>query len=114
MSNQYADETAMVCDLTALSIESRRRYGQVRRQLHEFIQEVREVTNGYAFRFPADEAVLLLLAEFISLESRCCPFLDFTLGVESRQGAAWLTLTGPEGVKEFLLLELDIEKSLLS
>jgi hypothetical protein len=82
--------------------------------LHELVQETREVANGYAFRYPADEPVLLLLAEFISLESRCCPFLDFTLEVDTRLDPAWLTLTGPEGVKESLLLELDIEKSLLS
>jgi hypothetical protein len=113
MSKQHSEEIALVCDLTALSMEQRRRYGQVRRQLNEFPQEVREVTNGYAFRYPADEAGLLLLAEFISLEGRCCPFLDFTLEVKSRQGRAWLTLTGTESVKEFLRLELDIEKDSL-
>jgi hypothetical protein len=71
-------------------------------QLQKSVREVKEVANGYAFRYPAEISILLLLAEFISLESRCCPFLDFALRVKTERGPAWLTVTGPDGVKEFL------------
>jgi hypothetical protein len=113
MTEQYTDETTLACDLTALDAKQRERYRQVREQLHRSIQDIREVSHGYTFRHSAEVSVLLLLAEFISLESRCCPFLEFTLDVESKHGPAWLTLTGPAGVKEFLRAEMDIDGYLL-
>lgn len=113
MAEQFTDEFTLACDLTALTAEQRKRYARVRERLHRSVQEVREVTHGYAFRYSAAVSILLLLAEFISLESRCCPFLEFTLDVESRHGPAWLTMTGPDGVKEFLRAEMEIDGSLL-
>lgn len=112
MSNRYPNQTAFVCDLTALNAEQRKRYQVVLEKLQDSVQEVKEVANGYAFRHPAHVSVLLLLAEFIRLERRCCPFLDFTLKVETEHGPAWLTVTGPKGVKEFLEMELGIDGNL--
>lgn len=113
MTEQYTDEHTLACDMTALTGEQRKRYMYVREQLHKSVQDIREVTHGYAFRHSAEASVLLLLAEFIRLERRCCPFLEFTLEVESEHGPVWLTLTGPEGVKEFLRAEMDIDADLL-
>lgn len=112
MSKQYSDsdEVPFACDLTALNAEQRIRYAQIREQLHESVQEVRELTNGYSFRYPADDPMIPLLAEFISLERRCCPFLDFTMNIERKPGPVWLALTGPSGVKEFLRAEMGIDE----
>ena len=44
--------------------------------------------------------------EFIALERLCCPFFGFGLGIEREGGAAWLTLTGREGVKPFIMAEI--------
>ena len=112
MPLQDSSQTALVCDLTALNAQQRERYQIVLEQLRQSVQEVREVANGYAFRFLAEVSVLLLLAEFIALERGCCLFLDFTLEVEAEHGPAWLTVTGPEGVKEFLRAELGLEGAL--
>jgi hypothetical protein len=112
MSKQYSDQTALACDLTALNPEQRERYQHVRERLHESQQEIREVTNGYTFRYPVDDSILSLLAEFMDIEGRCCPFLNFALDVKTERGPAWLTLTGPEGVKEFLRVEMSIDKQL--
>ena len=109
MTKQYTDETAFACDLTALDAKQRERYQQVREQLHKSIQAVREVTHGYALQFSAENSILVLLAEFISLEGRCCPFLEFALEVESKHGPAWLRLTGPAGVQEFLQAEMELD-----
>jgi hypothetical protein len=111
MLKETSQQTAFFCDLTALNAEQRERYQEVRAQLQKTVQEIREVANGYAFRHPAEISVLLLLAEFIDLESRCCPFLDFRLEVKTERGPAWLVLTGPEGVKEFLRAELGIAET---
>lgn len=47
-------------------------------------------------------------AEFITLERLCCPFLSFQLAVAEEKGPLWITLTGPEGVNDFLRLELEL------
>jgi hypothetical protein len=113
MPIQHYSQTTLVCDLTALNAKQKERHQMVLKRLQQSVQEIREVANGYAFRYPAEISILLLLAEFISLESRCCPFLEFTLHVETEHGPAWLTLTGPEGVKEFLRAELGLEGAIL-
>jgi len=112
MSNQYPSQTAFVCDPTALNAEQRKRYQVVLGKLQDSVQEVREVSNGYTFRHPTDVSTLLLLAEFITLHSRYCPFLHFTLTIETEVGPAWLTVTGPEGAKEFLRAELELDGTL--
>jgi hypothetical protein len=46
------------------------------------------------------------IAEWVDLEARCCPFLDFGLGVRGKgTGSVALALTGGPGVKEFLKME---------
>jgi hypothetical protein len=105
---QHSSQTALVCDLTALNAEERERHQVVLEQLQKLVQEVKDLPQGYTFRLVADTATLLFIAEFMMLESCCCPFLDLRLDIETEQGPAWLTLTGPEGVKEFLKAELGI------
>jgi hypothetical protein len=63
-----------------------------------------DLPNGYSFRFPAD--AFDELAQFVSKERRCCPFLAFDLAVPPGDGPVSLQLTGPEGTREFLAAEL--------
>jgi hypothetical protein len=42
------------------------------------------------------------LAQLITFERECCPFLRFSLRLEPANGPLWLELTGPEGTKVFL------------
>jgi len=51
---------------------------------------------------------LSLVAEWVSLERLCSPFLDFSLEVGSEQDPIRLNLTGASGIKEFLLTELTL------
>lgn len=82
------------------------RHRELLEQIKAKIEKVVELPDGYAFRFPAEAKQILILAEFISLERRCCSFLKFVLELESDDGPMWLRLTGGEGVKEFLKDEL--------
>lgn len=68
-------------------------------------QEVKELPNGYAFRYAMDSDTFRQAAEFVTLERLCCPFFEFELAAEKADGAMWLRLTGPEGVKDFIKLE---------
>lgn len=98
--------SGLFCDMTVFSHEQREAHIDAIRQLLSAVHEALELPDGYALRFAPDLAVLLKLAEFISGERLCCPFLNFDLRVEAEGGPVWLRLTGPEGVKEFLWLEL--------
>jgi len=70
--------------------------------LYQTLREIRDVENGYEFIFPNGKESTTRLAEFISNERLCCPFLEFTLRIASDDEPISLTLTGPEGTQEFL------------
>lgn len=99
-------ESPIACDMGA--IDPGLRAGHVTTGAHLFraAEEIRELPDGYAFRLPADADTLLKVAEFISLERLCCPFLGFALEVEPEGGPIWVRLTGREGVKEFIREEV--------
>ncbi len=101
-------ESPLVCRLDAFNREQRERYAALIAELKSFLQEIQELVDGYALRFPADPVLFLRLAEWVTLERACCPFLDFELKVERASGPAWLRLTGGEGVKEFLKNQVPI------
>lgn len=65
-------------------------------------REVRELADGYAFRYPGDEEWAAKLLEFVLFERACCPFFTFELVCESQEGPIWLRLRGPEGAKDFI------------
>ena len=92
----------IACDPGALTLEQSERWMVVGRQMYRAIQEVRERPNGYAFRLPGDTATLLIIAEDLTMERLCCPFLRFALEITPGGGPFWLSFTGGEGVKEFL------------
>ncbi len=107
LSEQPADSFSVVaCDMTAIAPEQRA-FHQARAEhlWFEAAQEIRELPDGYAFRFTADE--YSTITEFIANERLCCPFFTFGLEVGSERGPIWLRLTGREGVKEFLRTELN-------
>ena len=64
--------------------------------------DVRELADGYAFSYPAESGVILKLAEFVTLERRCCPFFDFALEIGADARHARLRIGGGPDVKEFL------------
>ncbi|GGE29531.1 hypothetical protein GCM10011571_34570 [Marinithermofilum abyssi] len=91
----------IACVPSAMSVEQRKKYEQLLEEMSKCRLEISELPDGYAVCYPAESSMIIKLAEFISLERFCCPFLNFELHVESN-GPVWLHLTGPEGVKEFL------------
>ena len=67
------------------------------------VQERHELSNGYAFRFRADDYDAL--TAFIANERLCCPFFQFGVEISPTQGPLWLQITGGEGVKAFIEAE---------
>lgn len=109
MEHPKISESPIACNLTALNTEQRARRQALAQQMHAAAQEICELPDGYAFRFSADPALCLTVAEFMTLERLCCPFFAFALEMESEDGPMWLRLTGRDGVKPFLQAELGIK-----
>ena len=103
-------ETGFACNMNALDKRQRERYDAITRTLKDARQELRELDNGYAFRFKAESQLIRDAAEFIVYERLCCPFFDFELSVENASDSLWLRLRGQEGIKEFIRSEFNIEQ----
>jgi len=99
-------ESAFACDLTAIAADQRDAHLATINRLFRAVESIRELPNGYSVRLPNESEVLLTAAEFIALERLCCPFFDFGLEIEREGGAVWLSLTGREGVKPFIMAEI--------
>ncbi|MGB7070379.1 MAG: hypothetical protein WBD22_12875 [Pyrinomonadaceae bacterium] len=82
--------------------EFRRRERDVLAAIKASVLTAEETANGYIFSFSFDDATFAALNEFIVLERRCCPFLDFKMTVPRGEGGLFLELSGPDGAKEFI------------
>ena len=99
-------QSPFACDMSAIPAAERDAHMATIKRLFHSVATVEEVSNGYRFRLSGDPDVLMLAAEFIALEGLCCPFFAFGLELEAEKGAVWLSLTGREGVKPFILAEI--------
>lgn len=90
----------ILCTLNDAEFRARERH--VLQKIKAAVIEANETETGYAFRFPSDDASFAALNEFIVLERRCCPFLDFKMIVPRGERDIQLELSGSEGAKEFI------------
>jgi hypothetical protein len=101
--------TPFACDMTAIPAEQRgAHHALIRRLMTKAVEEIIERPDGLAFRFPAQEYEAV--AEFVGRERLCCPFLTFALDVTPERGPLTLTLTGADGVKDFIRAELGLSR----
>lgn len=110
MEKSRTDESPLICDLSAVDSVQRAHHQVNTTQLFASVAEIEELPDGYAFRLPAESATILQVAEFITLERLCCPFFNFALELEKKGGPLWLKMTGREGVKQFLLAEIGLQR----
>ena len=103
---QAQDQSPFACDRLALEPAVRSRHFDVLGpQLRSMKTGVRELSNGYAFKFPADMKTVQLVAEWAAGERLCCPFFDIEITLEPEGGPMWLTMTGREGTKRFMQVD---------
>jgi hypothetical protein len=110
-------EKPLACDVNALSGPQRERHRTLGENLRGAVSGRGELANGYTLvldldRLPADSAgspfCVVEVAEWVDLESRCCPFLEFGIDVSGKGRVVRLRLTGGKGVKSFLRTELGL------
>ncbi len=95
-------EVVIACDPNAIPAELREGWMAIGKQVYAAVLEAQALSNGYRFRLPTESVMLLQIAEYISNERLCCPFLDFGIEVTPDRGPIWLSLTGGEGVKAYI------------
>jgi hypothetical protein len=99
-------ESPLACDMTAIAPEQRGEHLATIERVFRSVETVREMPNGCAFRLPNESEMLATIGRFIALERLCCPFFGFGVEVEREVGAVWLSITGREGVKPFIMAEI--------
>lgn len=92
----------IACNLKAISAAERPRYDHLIQRLRSAVQGRSEFPAGYSYLVDSRRVGLQDIAEWITMERLCCPFLAFQLNISSDQSDYSLTLTGPDGVKALL------------
>ena len=89
----------VACSLSAAEQAER---GQDFERLLVDAEDVAELADGYALKFPNRDRWITRAVELIVAERKCCPFFGFTLAFEPDGGAVWLRIVGPGEVKAFI------------
>ena len=93
----------IACNLKALTPAERARHAELSEKLRAAAVARQELPDGLSFRLSPAAMNLVELAGWVDAERRCCPFLDFHIALEREGGGLQLSLTGRQGVKDFLL-----------
>ena len=91
----------LACNIKAISTTERPRYNDLIKRLRKAVQGRHELSDGYAYKLDTKKITLPEVAEWITMERLCCPFLSFQLDVKGN-GDSQLTLRGPVGAKAIL------------
>lgn len=95
-------EIVLACSLDALSASEREQHRDLTKQMRESIREIKELPEGFAFRFEGDSEQIVALARWVAFERLCCPFFSFQMEVGAKGEPLWLKITGRDGAKEFM------------
>ena len=98
----------LYCNMSALDARERAQHKDLTDKLMAARKETVETPEGYDFQFSPNTVSLRELAEWVEAESKCCPFFDFHIDLESEGTRLRLRLTGEEGIQEFIRAEFGI------
>jgi hypothetical protein len=90
----------------SLAAEEREERGQEWKDLLADAEEVAELAEGYALRFPNRDTWIRQATELIIAERRCCPFFRFSLAFEANEGPVWLHIEGSVELRAFIRKEM--------
>ena len=97
--------TTFACRIDTLDRPQRQRQQELLALMRRRALGQDELPDGYAFRLPADPVLFQQAAEWVSLERRCCPFVQFALDWKEDDTVS-VRFTGVPGVKPFLAAEI--------
>lgn len=96
----------IACKLTSPELQQRKE--EVLAALKLKVLDRQELTNGYKYKFEGSDNLLDELIVFIKSERACCDFFTFNLSISDNQSNTWLSITGPDGAKDFIRMEMDL------
>ena len=106
---QVETQTGFYCNIKALTPEERAHHKVNTEKLKAKRAQTVEIEKGYEFQYnPADVSVAEV-ADWVTLESKCCPFFDFHIDLENEGKLVCLRLTGRDGIKAFIRSEFDFQ-----
>ena len=94
----------IACKLTSPELQKRK--AEVIEILKTKILEKQELADGYKYKFAGTDQLLDEITSFIKSERLCCDFFVFVLTISDDE--IWLSVTGPDGAKEFIKTEMDL------
>src|SRR6266576_92522 len=89
------DNVPIACNMKAISATERPRYNDLIKRLRIAVQDRSELSDGYVYKLDTKRITLPEVAEWITMERLCCPFLTFQLDVQGNRDDSRLTLRGP-------------------
>ncbi|GHO84055.1 hypothetical protein [Dictyobacter formicarum] len=98
-------EPVFACNIAAIPQELRPVHQANTQRIFANVQEIQELSTGYAWRLPNETEMLQTVATFLRYERLCCPFFHFILEIEPDEGPIWLKISGAEDVKSFIQSE---------
>ncbi len=96
------NELPIACSLDQMSAAGRAREAVLLDEHRRSFVSVVEEPDGFAYTYPDDPALFARMAELVSIEHRCCPFLAFRLEWGTGDARPVLHVGGGERVKSFV------------
>ena len=97
-----ATQNKFYCNSKALTAEERAHHKRLGDKLIRARKALVETEKGYEFQFSPSDVTLAELADWVTAESKCCPFFDFHIDLENQRKLICLRLTGEQGIKQFI------------
>lgn len=99
----------LACQMNSLTESEREARKDLLYKLVSSLLERKKIPDGLLFQLRYTDKVWFAVSEFVTLEKRCCPFLNFKLDLISDSSDFTLRIDGPTGTSEFLEAELGLE-----
>ena len=87
----------IACNLA--DAESQERRQTILASFRGAVLEIVSLPLGYAYRFRSSSETLEFLRRLVDLEGQCCPFLTFSIAIETGDQPICLEITGPAEAK---------------
>jgi hypothetical protein len=101
-------QSKFYCNMKALSYVERAKHMLLTGKLIMARKDIVDMENGYEFQFNPANVSVAELANWVTAESKCCPFFDFHIDLEQEGRLLCLRLTGENGIKEFIRSEFKV------
>jgi hypothetical protein len=98
-------QSKFYCNVKAFNAVERENYKALTQKLHMARLEVVETEQGYRFRLDPSKISVADVANWVTAESKCCPFFNFQVELAGEGKELSMRLTGDEGVKPFIRSE---------